>query len=320
MAAARPIWSGTLSFGLLNVPVQLMSGERRNELHFRMLDGRNNAAVKYERVNAETGEEVPWNEIVKAFEYEKGNYVVLEPDDIKSASPMGRESVEIQTFVDASSIPPQYFDKPYVLTPGKKAEKGYVLLRETLKDTGKAGIGRVVIRTKEYLCAVLPQDDALLLEILRFEEEIVDASEYKLPSGKTAEYRVNDKELKMARQLIESMSDAWNPSDFKDEFRERLQAVIEQRLKQKGLVSHVDGDKDGENETATTNVVDFMSLLQQSLASNKRTPAAKTAKVARAASAGGGKAAPAKKAAAKKSVAKAAKTSAKKAAPRRKSA
>jgi DNA end-binding protein Ku len=306
--AARPIWTGTLSFGLLNVPVSLMTGERRNELHFRMLDGRNKAAVKYERVNAETGEEVPWNEIVKAFEYEKGNYVVLEPDDIKSASPMGRESVEIETFVDAASIPPQYFDKPYILTPGKKAEKGYVLLRETLKDTGKAGIGRVVIRTKEYLCAVLPQDDALVLEILRFEEELVDAAEYQLPSGKTAEYRVNDKELKMAKQLIESMSDEWRPSQFKDEFRERLQAVIEERMKSKGLVSHVDRDKDGENETATTNVVDFMSLLQQSLASNKRTPAAKsTGKAA-------GKAA-AKKTA-KKSVAKAAKTSAKKTAPR----
>jgi DNA end-binding protein Ku len=313
--AARPIWTGTLSFGLLNVPVSLMTGERRNELHFRMLDGRNNAAVKYERVNAETGEEVPWNEIVKAFEYEKGNYVVLEPDDIKSASPTGRESVEIETFVDAASIPPQYFDKPYILTPGKKAEKGYVLLRETLKETGKAGIGRVVLRTKEYLCAVLPQDDALVLEILRFEEEIVDASEYKLPSGKAAEYRVNDKELKMAKQLIESMSDEWKPSQFKDEFRERLQAVIEERMKSKGLVSHVDRDKDGENETATTNVVDFMSLLQQSLASNKRTPAAKKASAAKPA---------AKKAAAKKSVAKAAKTSAKKTAPkpvpRRKSA
>ena len=305
--AARPIWTGTLSFGLLNVPVSLMTGERRNELHFRMLDGRNNAAVKYERVNAETGEEVPWNEIVKAYEYEKGNYVVLEPDDIKSASPTGRESVEIETFVDAASIPPQYFDKPYVLVPGKKAEKGYVLLRETLKDTGKAGIGRVVLRTKEYLCAVLPQDDALVLEILRFEDEIVDASEYKLPSGKAAEYRVNEKELKMARQLIESMSDEWKPSDFKDQFSERLHAVIEQRMKQKGLVSHIDRDADGESEEATTNVVDFMSLLQKSLASNKRTPAAKA--VAKK----GAKAAA--KAPAKKAVRKAAKSASKKSAP-----
>lgn len=270
---ARPIWSGTLSFGLLNVPVSLMPGERRTDLHFRMLDSRNNAAVKYERVNAETGEEVPWEEIVKAFEYEKGNYVVLEPEDIRSASAQGKEAVEIEAFVDATSVPPQYFEKPYVLVPGKKAEKGYVLLRETLKSTGKLGIGRVVIRTKEYLCAVMPQGDALILLLLRFEEELVDASEYKLPSGKTAEYRVSEKELSMARQLINSMAEEWKPSDFRDEFRERLSAVIDKRLKSNGLVSNVDGNPEGEDETAATNVVDFMSLLQKSLASNKRTPA-----------------------------------------------
>ena len=310
--AARPIWTGTLSFGLLNVPVQLMTGERRSELHFRMLDGRNNAAVKYERKNAETGEEVPWNEIVKAYEYEKGNYVVLEPEDIRNASPMGRESVEIETFVDGASIPPQFYDKPYVLVPGKKAEKGYVLLRETLKETGKVGIGRVVLRTKEYLCAVLPQDDALVLEILRFDDEVVDASEYKLPSGKTAEYRVNDKELKMAKQLIESMSDEWKPSDYKDQFSERLHKVIEERMKQKGLVSHIEGKEDGADEAASTNVVDFMSLLQKSLASNKRTPAAKSAHKA-AHKAPAKKAA--KKAGAKKSVAKKAHAASKQSAP-----
>jgi DNA end-binding protein Ku len=274
--AARPIWAGTLSFGLLNVPVSLMTGERRNDLSFRMLDARNNAAVKYERVNAETGEEVPWKEIVKAYEYEKGNYVVLEPEDIKSAAAAGKEAVEIETFVDASAISPQYFEKPYVLVPGKKAEKGYVLLRETLKRTGKVGVGRVVLRTKEYLCAVMPQGDALILEILRFEEEIVDASEYKLPSGKAEEYRVSAKELSMAEQLIESMAGEWKPDEFKDEFRERLTHVIEDRLKSKGLVTNVEG-KDDEDEEATTNVVDFMALLQKSLASNKRTPARKSA-------------------------------------------
>jgi DNA end-binding protein Ku len=270
---ARPIWTGTLSFGLLNVPVSLMTGERRNELHFRMLDQRNNAAVKYQRVNAETGEEVPWNDIVKAFEYEKGNYVVLEPEDIKSAGVVGKETVEIETFVDAASIPPQYFEKPYVLTPGKKAEKGYVLLRETLKKTGKVGVGRVVLRTKEYLCAVLPEGDALMLMMLRFAEELVDAEEYKLPHGNAAEYRVNGKELEMAAKLIESMADDWQPEKFKDEFRERLTAVIEDRLKSKGLVA-VDDGKGGEEEVATTNVVDFMTLLQKSLATKKRTPAA----------------------------------------------
>jgi DNA end-binding protein Ku len=273
---ARPIWTGTLSFGLLNVPVSLMPGERKTDLHFRMLDARNNAAVRYERVNAETGEEVPWNEIVKAFEYEKGNYVVLEPEDIKSASPQGKEAVEIETFVDAAKVPPQYFEKPYVLVPGKKAEKGYVLLRETLKSTGMLGIGRVVMRTKEYLCAVRPDGDALVLLMLRFDEELIHPSEYKLPEGKTGDYRVSDKEMAMARQLIESMADDWKPEQFHDEFKQRLSAVIEKRLKSKGLVTNVEGEQDEHEETATTNVVDFMSLLQKSLASNKRTPAAKS--------------------------------------------
>lgn len=290
---ARPIWAGTLSFGLLNVPVSLMTGERRNDLSFRMLDARNNAAVKYERVNAETGEEVPWKEIVKAYEYEKGNYVVLEPEDIKSAAAAGKEAVEIETFVDAAAISPQYFEKPYVLVPGKKAEKGYVLLRETLKRTGKVGVGRVVLRTKEYLCAVMPQGDALILEILRFEEEIVDASEYKLPSGKAEEYRVSAKELSMAEQLIKSMAGEWKPDEFKDEFRERLTHVIEDRLKSKGLVTNVEGKGDDADEEATTNVVDFMSLLQKSLATNKRTPAQKPAVAA------SGAAKPVKKAARK---------------------
>jgi DNA end-binding protein Ku len=270
---ARPIWAGTLSFGLLNVPVSLMPGERKADLHFRMLDARNNAAVRYERINAETGDEVPWKDIVKAFEYEKGNYVVLEPDDIKSAAPQGKEAVEIEAFVDATAIPPQYFEKPYVLVPGKKAEKGYVLLRQTLKATGKVGIGRVVIRTKEYLCAVMPQGDGLILMLLRFEEELIDASEYKLPTGNAAAYRVNDKELTMAKQLIESMADKWQPENFRDEFKKRLSAVIEKRLKKKGLVSNVERNDEAGEETATTNVVDFMSLLQKSLASNKRTPA-----------------------------------------------
>ena len=277
---ARPIWTGTLSFGLLNVPVSLMPGERKSDLHFRMLDARNNAAVRYERVNAETGEEVPWNEIVKAFEYEKGNYVVLEAEDIKSASSQGKEAVEIETFVDAAKVPPQYYEKPYVLVPGKKAEKGYVLLRETLKATGKLGIGRVVMRTKEYLCAVRPDGDALVLLMLRFDEELIHPDEYKLPAGKTADYRVSDKELAMARQLIESMADDWKPEAFQDEFKQRLSAVIEKRLKTKGLVTNVEGVDNSHEEEATTNVVDFMSLLQKSLASNKRTPAKAAARAA----------------------------------------
>lgn len=273
---ARPIWTGTLSFGLLNVPVSLMSGERSVDLHFRMLDSRSNTPVRYERVNAETGDEVPWKDIVKAFEYKKGSYVVLEKEDLKSAASEGREAVEVEAFVDATSIGPEYFEKPYILVPGKKAEKGYVLLRETLKRTGKIGIARVVIRTREYLSAVMPKDDALILVLLRYPQELVDASEYRIPEGGVAQYRIAPKELDMAEQLISSMSGEWIPGDFKNEFRERLQKVIEKRMKSKGLVTPSQDDDDAPaGEDASTNVVDFMALLEKSLASKKRTPAGK---------------------------------------------
>ena len=272
---ARPIWSGTLSFGLLNVPVSLMSGERKTDLHFRMLDSRDKKPVRYERVNAETGEEVPWKDIVKAFEYDKGSYVVLEKEDLQSAASESHETVEVETFVAADSIAPQFYEKPYVLVPGKKAEKGYVLLRETLKSTKQIGIARVVIRTREYLAAVIPQDDALVLQLLRYAQEVVDPTDYKLPSGKVDDYRITAKEMSMAEQLIESMSGDWKPDEYHDEFRERLEAVIKNKMKAKGATSKADESEPDVPEDATTNVVDFMSLLQKSIAGNKRTPAKK---------------------------------------------
>ncbi|AKC88271.1 Ku protein [Pseudoxanthomonas suwonensis] len=299
---ARPIWTGTLSFGLLNVPVSLMPGERRTDLQFRMLDSRDRKPVRYERVNADTGEEVPWKDVVKAFEYDKGSYVVLEEEDIKAAAPESHETVEVEAFVDATEIDPRFYEKPYVLVPAKKAEKGYVLLRETLRGSGRVGIARVVIRTREYLAAVLPQGDALVLELLRYPQELVDPADYPLPAGKPSDYRISAKELQMAEQLIDSMSGKWAPGDYKDEFRERLQAIIRKRIKSKGGTARIEDEPEAPEET-TTNVVDFMSLLQKSLAAKQRTPAKKTA------------ARTAKKAPAKKAAKKAA---AKKAAPRRK--
>lgn len=304
---ARPIWSGTLSFGLLNIPVSLMAGERRTDIHFRMLDARNNKPVRYERVNAETGEEVPWKDIVKAFEYDKNSYVVLEPEDIKSAAPESHDAIEVEGFVDAESIGPQYFEKPYVLVPAKKAEKGYVLLRESLKATGKVGLARVVIRTRESLCAVLPQGHALLLVMMRFPQELVDVADYAIPEGAKGDYRISDKELAFSRQLIDSMSAEFTPGDYRDEFRERLQQVIRERMETEGVVHHADEAPEA-GEEATTNVVDFMALLQQSIQRNARTPAKKTTATKAT------KKAPAKKAA-KKAVAK--KAAAKRAAPAR---
>ena len=274
---ARPVWSGTLSFGLLNIPVSLMSGERRTDISFRMLDARNNAPIKYERINAETGEEVPWKEIVKAFEYDKGSYVVLEPEDIKSAAPESHDAIEVEGFIEANAIGPQYFEKPYVLVPAKKAEKGYVLLREALEQTGKIGIARVVIRTRESLCAVMPQGKALLLMMMRYPQELVDVNEYNIPEGARSEYRITPKELEFSEQLIETMSSDWEPDQYKDEFRARLQKVIKERMEAHGVVRRKTEEHEAAEGTAT-NVVDFMTLLQQSIANKNRTPAKKSSR------------------------------------------
>lgn len=320
---ARPIWTGTLSFGLLNVPVALMSGERKVDLHFRMLDSRDKKPIRFERVNADTGDEVPWKEIVKAFEYDKGSYVIVEEQDIRSASPESHETVEVETFVDAAEIDPRYFEKPYILVPGKKAEKGYVLLRETLRDTGKVGIAKVVIRTREYLAAVMPQGDALILLLLRYQQEVVDPQDFKLPAGAVGEYRITPKEQEMARQLIESMSGTWQPEDYHDEFRGKLEQILRKRIQAKGGTTKVDIEPP-QHEDASTNVVDFMSLLQKSLQAKTRTPAKKSSAPAAGSAKKTAKTAAKKaakkatKKATKNTAAKTAKTTASKAAPRRK--
>jgi len=283
--AARPIWSGTITFGLLNIPVQLMSGERHVDLHFRMLDSRNNARIRYERINEETGDEVPWKEVVKAFEYDKGNYVVLDKEDFAKAAPESTESVDIEAFIDASEIGPEYFEKPYYLVPAKKAEKGYVLLRETLKRLKTAGLARVVIRTREYLALVLPREDALLLMLLRYPQEIVPVDEYAFPDKKLSAYRVSAKELDMAESLVKSMIGEWNPDEYHDDFRERLTKVIEARIKAKGGVRAPSAEEVAMPKDASTNVVDFMSLLQKSIKDNKRTPAKKSGSAAKKGSA-----------------------------------
>jgi DNA end-binding protein Ku len=280
---ARPIWTGNLSFGLLNVPVSLMSGTRSTDLSFRMLDARDRKPIRYERVNADTGEEVPWKDIVKAFEYDKGSYVVIEKEDIASAAPETHESVEIEAFVDADAIDIRYFEKPYVLVPGKKAEKGYVLLRETLAKSGKIGVARVVIRTREYLSAVMPLGEAIMLIMMRYPQELVDPADYKLPEGKAGDYRITPKELAMATQLVESMATEWKPGDYKDEFRDRLSDIIRKRIKQKGKTTKVLEEADEPDEGAATNVVDFVALLQKSLGEKGgKKPAAKKARKAAA--------------------------------------
>lgn len=287
---ARPIWTGSISFGLLNIPIQLMSGERRTDIHFRMLDARDNSPIRYERVNAETGEEVPWKEIVKAYEFSKDNYVILQPEDIQRAATDNHETIAIESFVDAAQVPMSYIERPYILVPGKKAEKGYVLLREVLKKNNRVGVGRVLIRTREYLCMLAPQGDALMLFLMRFPQELVDPSEYELPAGSARAWHVTPREMEMAEMLMESMTDEFRPADYKDEFRERLSQVIKERIKQKHT-AHVEDEREDEDAETATNVVDFMSLLKKSLESKGGAPAVRPAKKpARARKAAGTKA------------------------------
>jgi DNA end-binding protein Ku len=268
---AKAIWNGVISFGLLNIPVALRSAERSTDLQFRMLDSRDNSPIHFERVNAETGEEVPWKDVVKAFEYEKGNYVVLKPEDIKAVAPDLVETVEIESCVDRESIDPRYYEKPYYLVPAKEAEKGYVLLREALRKTNRIGIGKVVIRTREYLCGLLPVEDALVMLLLRFPQEIVSLDELELPRGSLAQYRISSKEVAMAEQLVESMTTDFDPSAYVDDFRKRLHEVIDTRIRaQKGTVTAAEPESQEMPKRATTNVVDFMSLLKKSLEGKRK--------------------------------------------------
>jgi DNA end-binding protein Ku len=264
---ARALWSGSISFGLLNIPVQLVAGERRTDLRFHLMDARNKARVRYERVNAETGEEVAWKDIVKAFEYKKGDYVVLEEKDLKAAAPESSESVDIEAFIPADVVPLEYFERPYYLVPPKKAEKSYVLLRETLKQEKRVGLARVVIRTREYLSLLIPRESALMLILLRYPQEIIPVSEYSFPEGSLSSYKLGKREIDMARQLVESMSGQWEPAGYRDEFRAKLSKAIEARIKTK--TGTVEKHEEVEAHESADKVVDLMAVLRKSLDAKK---------------------------------------------------
>jgi DNA end-binding protein Ku len=259
----RPIWKGHISFGLVNVPVVLFNAERRaGDLNFRLIDSRNAARIRYERVNEETGEEVPWDKIIKGYEYEDGNYVLMSEEELEQASPELTRTIEIEQFVDLDEIDVRYFDKPYVLVPGNKGEKGYVLLREAIDDAGKAGIARVVIRARQYLAALIAQDNALVLELLRYQQELVELSDLDLPSQNLREYGVTKKEIDLATKLIGGMTAKWDPSKFHDEYRDALMKLVQRKI-ESGQTEAIDVEEvEGEPIPSTIN---FMDQLKKSV-------------------------------------------------------
>jgi DNA end-binding protein Ku len=286
---SRPIWKGQISFGLVNVPVVLYSAEQRADISFRLIDSRNSARVRYERVNEETGEEVPWDKIVKGYEYEDNNYVLLSDEELERASVEMTRTIEIEQFVDLAQIDMRYFERPYVLVPAKNGEKGYVLLREAIASSGKAGIASVVIRSRQYLAALAAHGDALILELLRYPQELRDLKEFDLPGRDLRKYKISKKEIELAQKLIEGMTADWNPEEHHDEYRDVLMKMIERKIKSGQTEAIEDfGDEDELKEPPKT--INFMDVLKRSVAEKSpsrngrgrsRRPAAKKRTAAR---------------------------------------
>jgi DNA end-binding protein Ku len=252
----RAIWKGAISFGLVNIPIALYPATRTEELKFRLLRASDHSPVNYKRVAEADGKEVPWDQIVKGYEHEKGKFVVLKDEDFQRVDIEATQTVDITRFVKLEEVNPIFFHKPYFMEPQKGGDKAYVLLREALRASGKIAIAKVVIKTRQHLAAVKPQEKGLMLELMHFATELLDVDEFKVPATK----EVGKKELQMAKALIDSMSDEWKPEEYVDEYREALEKVIEEKIEK--------GDKftpKVARRSKPTNVIDLVSVLQKSL-------------------------------------------------------
>ena len=241
-----------------------------------MLDKRDLAPVGYKRVNKSTGKEVAWGDVVKGYEYQDDKYVVLSDEDFRRANPEAAKTVDILAFVELAEIQPQYFDTPYYLKPEKRGEKAYALLRDTLEKAGKAGIASVVIRTKQYLAALVAQDELLVLNTLRYADELKDPAELEIPKAK-----VTAKELDMALRLVEDMADEWHPDKYKDTYKDDLLKRIKQKVKA-GETEELTAPEKEPRKEKSADVIDLMSLLRKSV-EQKPKPARRSARKRRAA-------------------------------------
>ena len=257
---AHAIWTGAINFGLVTIPVRLFTAVRSNDLSFNMLHAKDEGRIKYERVCSVDGKPVPWDEIVKGYEYEKGEYVVLTDEDFAKVNPEATQSVDILEFVELDKISPMFFDKPYYLEPTKQGRHAYALLREALTSTNRVAIARVVIRTKEYIAAVKPIDGALVLELMHWASEIVGTNTLEIPGSEA----LPQKEMQMARMLIDTMSvDEFEPEKFTNRYHDELLTMIEARAAGKELPTP-------KKAPARPKVVNLMDVLAQSLEESKK--------------------------------------------------
>ena len=263
---ARSMWKGSIAFGLVNIPVELYSAVRDHRPRFRMLHAKDESPVKYERVCQRDGKPVAWEDLVKGYEYSKGHFVVLTKDDFKTAALEKTKTVDIMDFVDPKEIDERYFETPYYLLPGKGADRSYALLRDAIRDSGRVGVAKIILRDTQHLAAVEAIGDALVLTMMRFSDELADLAEFKFPH----KAEVRPPELKMARQLIENLAAAWNPEKYTDEYTANLLRVIKAKMKGKSpkLVEERTTPKQAE-------VVDLMARLRASLEGTKATGSSK---------------------------------------------
>jgi len=262
----RSLWKGAISFGLVNIPVILYSAENRNSFDLTMLDRRNMKPVGFKRYNKDTGKEVTWDQIVKGYEYEKERYVVLTDEDFRRANVEATQTVDIVNFVQAEEIAPTAFETPYYLAPDKRGEKGYALLRETLKKTGKVAIATVVIRTRQYIAALIPWNDVIVLNTLRYANELRPSKDLEIPTKSLKAAGVTSRELDMATKLVEEMSDAWKPGQYKDTYHDDLMRLINKRIKSgQTEVIASPSEEEEEKKPGKADVIDLMALLKRSV-------------------------------------------------------
>ena len=254
---AGAIWKGSISFGLVNIPIALYPATRREELKFRLLRKSDLSPVNYKRVAEKDGREVSWDQIVKGYEYEKGKYVVLKDEDFQRVDLEATQTVDIKDFVDQEEIDPMFFYKPYYLEPQKGGDKAYALLRDSLKDTNKVGVAKVVIKTRQYLAGVKPEDGVLVLELMHFADELADSEKLHLPK----KMEVGKREMNMAKSLIDSMASKWEPDKYKDDYREALMDVIEEKVEAGGK----EIEEKPRKAPKPTKIIDLVSVLQKSL-------------------------------------------------------
>jgi DNA end-binding protein Ku len=283
---ARAFWKGAISFGLVYIPVELYSATHSATIDLDYLDKRDFSPVGYQRYNKRTGKLVEWKDIVRGYQYKKGQYVALSDEDFRQANTKASQTIEITSFTDATSITPEYYDTPYWLAPQKGGQKVYALLREALKRTGKVAIANVVVRTRQHLAVLLPEDDILELNTLRFPDEIRTAEDMgvEVPGAKQA--GLAPREISMAEKLIEEMTEPWKPQKYRDTYREDLMKRINEKVRNKETHT-LTAPEETSKPRKTAEIIDLMAVLKQSLEKGGRGGHAR--KTARRANARNGK-------------------------------